>query len=695
VKLDKVSAQNFQGLETAELELADLTLIWGLNGSGKSSILDAIAWAVTGEAPRGGPAVDVLRQGSRGSAEVEAVFGGRSVIRRRSKTTGSVWIDGVETRAADADRAIEALLGAPLSAVSAALRSGALLDLPSDELQALIGGLTGASAGAEAIAAALGAEVADAARRAGLRLPAALKAFDVAATRAEEARRQAKRELAEREADLARLPTPASSPAPKERVESVLADLRARRAAEERSTGRSAGALEERRRALRSEAERLAQVAAPTEAPTDVESLAVQGAQAIAELARLGGELGAEERRLAELERDADGYQVEDAVLAGRAHGLEEKIGAAQKVRADADATLHALAVEGRSRKTLLERLPVGTVGPCPVLPETTCPVSDLTALAERLRAARDEVAGRYKAAAIALREADAEVARLRSESEASFSAQRRVEAHAAVEAARARVEDLRRRADEAAAAVKPIEAELRRAKIVAESAKAWTASQERLAAIRAELAQLATTAPAEPVDLAAIDAEIVRAESALEDWRRSEAREANAWKVKGAAARVADADAVAQACGPSGARSEIIAKAAGPFLDAANASLAQVAPSLRLELSAEMELEALRGAARLRPAQLSDGERMRLLWSLQVAVARLAKFPLVLVDRAELLDEGGKGALKRFAAGIAREGMQVVMVSCAAPPATLPAGVAGYVVEAGQVRSVGAAKAA
>jgi hypothetical protein len=159
----------------------------------------------------------------------------------------------------------------------------------------------------------------------------------------------------------------------------------------------------------------------------------------------------------------------------------------------------------------------------------------------------------------------------------------------------------------------------------------------------------------------------------------------------------VDDADLVAKACGPKGARAQLIAAACGPFLDAANAALARLANGfvVGLETDGELAFVVERGAARLRPAQLSEGEKTRLRWVLQYAAARLAGVGLLVLDHAELLDETGARGAKALAGECAAEGMQVLMLSCKAPPASVPAGVSAYVMETGRSRPIPAAQAA
>ena len=79
----------------------------------------------------------------------------------------------------------------------------------------------------------------------------------------------------------------------------------------------------------------------------------------------------------------------------------------------------------------------------------------------------------------------------------------------------------------------------------------------------------------------------------------------------------------------------------------------------------------------------------------LQLAVADLSEFKLLVLDRGELLDAEGKAALKRLLGAAVAAGIQVLMLSCAAPPAVSQPGMAIYVMEAGRSRQLTAAATA
>src|SRR5690606_17613741 len=133
-----------------------------------------ILWALTGQHVRGDGVADVVRQGAK-SAEVTIRAGDRIILRRRARSGGAtILIDGKEAITSEADRVVTDTLRASPQAISAALRAGAILDLPAAELQGLIADLTGAKVDADAIREALGDEVVESAKRIGVPLPKSL-----------------------------------------------------------------------------------------------------------------------------------------------------------------------------------------------------------------------------------------------------------------------------------------------------------------------------------------------------------------------------------------------------------------------------------------------------------------------------------------------------------------------------------------
>lgn len=691
--IEKLTVKNFEGIEQAELQLGKVTMLWGANGAGKSSLKDAIDFALLGDPLRGGTLADVVRQGAKG-ADAEVVLAGTdgkkpmTLWRHRTKSAGAVFVHGVETKAAEAEGIIRERLGAGPAAIAAALRAGAILELEPAKLQALLTGLTGATVDAAAIRQAFEAAVIEAAKRSGLSLPSALEQFAPCATAAEGARKLAKRQLADRQADLER--TPAGSTGDRGQLEQQLRDLQQRREKAIAAGAHDAGAREERIRSLQEQIQKLAAAEKPAADGAGAEAAEAKLATARAESSRIAGELAAEERRLVDAKKAADGFGDADRARLQRAEETGKQLAEAQKAEAEARGHLERLELEGKAKKALIERLPkAGCMGPCPVLPETECPLHDLSALEAKLKAARDDVGTRYREAKKEHAKAEKALDAARAEHEelkASCERSKAAEVAGLLEAKATELRQEGQKLDGRIAELAPRAEQLRAAR---QAWSAWTKATEQRQKLEADLAAVPAAQPAGE-DVSTVDAEIARVRSALDGMAQSERRAAADRAVKQAQQAVEDADAVAKACGPNGVKSKLLASAVGPFLATANEALARLAPGYQVALSDSFELMVGRGSVMLRPQQLSDGEQTRLRYVLQYAVCKLAGFRLLVLDRAELLDDSGKKALKQLAGACAAEGVQVLMLSCAPAPETVPAGVSAYVVEAGRVRAVG-----
>ena len=220
-----------------------------------------------------------------------------------------------------------------------------------------------------------------------------------------------------------------------------------------------------------------------------------------------------------------------------------------------------------------------------------------------------------------------------------------------------------------------------------AEAQRSWASLAAQRAELDRRIAEASKApAPAAAEDLGALDQQLAAAEAALVAGAVVEQRAQAEARVKAAEHAVADADLVAQVCGPKGARVQLLARALVPFLEEANAALALLATGYQVDVDTEGELSLVvrRGETTMRPAQLSDGERTRVLAVLQYAVTVLAGVDLLVLDRIELADDAGRAGLKQLAATAMGEGIQVLMLTSAPAPAEVPAGVVAYHVQDG-----------
>ncbi len=87
MKIKKVDINNFRGIKRASFELPHIAAICGKNGAGKTSLLNALRYALTGEEPEG----DIIRYDANStevSVEIEDVTSGTITLFTRIKERG-------------------------------------------------------------------------------------------------------------------------------------------------------------------------------------------------------------------------------------------------------------------------------------------------------------------------------------------------------------------------------------------------------------------------------------------------------------------------------------------------------------------------------------------------------------------------------------------------------------------------------
>jgi DNA repair exonuclease SbcCD ATPase subunit len=695
--------ENLLGITAAALDLAPVTAVYGPNGAGKTSLADLILHALTGELGRAPDVSALVRQGAKsGDVEVMLDVEGDPVGFRRHRTRGGkgeALVNGVVVKEEEFAQQVLGHLGGDARTLAAAFRSGALLELKAGDLQKMLVALTGARFDADGIAQAL-ADVAPAAQRVGLQLPTTIAGFPDAAARAEKVRLDAHRRAEAVKAKIAG--APALDPELAQQAQSVpltaidarLQELRATESTlvrgQQAAEAYAAGRHEEKLAALQQRIAELEAVPKPTgDAPDMV------GAEAAANAARKA--LAAAEAEAERAGRDAAAARARATgprELPADADALPAQLAAAEAEVNAGEATLAAGRKEGDRLRRMFEHLDAGRTG-------KACETCDRELTAD----VRDAIEGKLQRA----RESYIELQRSHAETVKARDALRtRV---AEVEAIRARIAAAAEadRLDAAAAAA--------RAK-VPELAATVTTAEARVAALRGSADTWATyrraqtdlgNALAEQRKLTAVKAPVLPAGDLDETRRRiAEGEKLRAVAVALAGLRTleaelkqideqwADADAVVKACGPKGVLPTLIAEGVGPFTDACNEALAQLAPEFRVGIAAEdFGIVVQVGERTLRPGQLSDGERTRLLYVLQYAVAKLAGVPFLVLDRTELLDDAGKAGLRRLIGACMGAGIQVLMLTCAPAPAAVPVGVTAYRMDAGRAERIGAAKAA
>lgn len=550
MRLARLTVSNFQGIAQAEVQPGTLTMIYGPNGAGKSSLADALLYVLTGEQARGRTLGRMIRTGAKG-LDVAAVLEGEERIearRKRTASAGQSYVDGGKVKDGSIETHIERAFGVEARAISAALRSGQILEMGPAALQDLLADLSDADLDAEAIREALGEAVLKAAARSNLDLPVDLGGFPDAMRKAEAARQAAKRALDRLEGDLSRLPE-----APRLAVVPNLADLRARRDAAVRANARRDAAIASATKVLSLREVELAaapDVEEPEGVAPDLAPIRARREAALAAHARRAGadeaKAAALRKRIAELqeipaftEDDAAAYQAavdanyeayqehkrieealaqtekeiewlrpktgEDAIPASRLPELDAELAAASAAGLEAAKKAASLTTEGKEKARLIERIPsCGSIGACPVL-EIECPVKagELVQIGATLGKAKAKLEAEQKKALAAEEAARLEIARLttlRSAARLSALVQERTALAAQLEEAEAtwhrhllekeRLGTLRTRAE----------------------------TRRHLPELEADLAEVEAAAAApEGEDLAALDAELRAAEEAAE----------------------------------------------------------------------------------------------------------------------------------------------------------------------------------
>lgn len=691
--LNKLAVRNFLGIYDAALEFGRFTILYGANGAGKTSLADAIFHLSTGEKTRGvGTFGELIRRGAK-SAFIDGELASGSGLTREVTNSGrELYIDGVLTKEKDAALALREVLPASLPAFRSALRSGAILDLKPAELQQLLVELTGASVDQEAVAKVLGESTVAAMARLKLPIPSSLGQLDTTAERAAKDRPAAKTKKSAAENDLGHVPPVARDVAEEAArpdvtttgQEKKLATLRAQRDTALRSQAGADGAREERRAdaaARLREAEGIAAralppaVAAPSRTKLDDAQRAVVRAQE---------HLAAIDRDVIALQRTTAGSMPVAPTLAEAQQAVED----AQKALAVAEAKRVALVKDGKALGEQVARLRSGGAEACP-----HCTQAIPAAVVDALEARMQTLRGQHADAVSLEEDATETCAQLRQQLVAA--SQR--DAHEKAVARLAELQASRPAAvaafDAAVASEKALRAEhdaiAQQAATYAAAKQAHDSAVAEAERLRQEIARIDAPSPVATVSLADLDAAIARATTvrdaipALEKKARFEK-----W-IAEADVEIEDRNAVEKAC--KSAKAELLARAVGPFVDAANTALATMAPGYTVEVVAAdgLSIVARHHGLTLPIEMLSDGFKTRVLYALQLATVRLAKVPLLILDRSELVDDEGRGAIAELASQCADEGIQVLLLSCKAAPAEVEEGFTAYVVSEGRVSRV------
>lgn len=265
MKINRLSIANFRNHRKTEIILDRVNFFAGHNNAGKTSILAAIEWAITGrcmwtdKAGRG--AAELICQGEKQAAVALDVAGLGAVIRSLPPHSLQVGrISGVN----EGQSAIHNFLGAGEDRLRVALNAGAFMAMSQAEQRAFLFNAYGLSWTAEKVAADLadwlnnkGYKDEDAgrlAKRAKGYYPANItggpEIFEAMEKRAKEERKELKKDKQRAEAALAEIGDTGTSqkeePSQAEQIQIQLSELKERRDEPERKPGRGPGHIAQR-----------------------------------------------------------------------------------------------------------------------------------------------------------------------------------------------------------------------------------------------------------------------------------------------------------------------------------------------------------------------------------------------------------------------------------------------------------------
>jgi DNA repair exonuclease SbcCD ATPase subunit len=355
MRINKLALHNFRNHKNNAVELGRLNIFVGRNNSGKSSILSAIEWALTGRnlwtdrAGRG--AGDLVTRGEKNCQVGLEIDGLGGVVRAMPPHTLTV---GKGRNLQESQAAIYHHLGADEQVVQILLNAGSFINLPPAEQKAFLFALCGISCTAEEIAGATvqylrrNGTSDEQAREAASRVksllprgfggdPAILEGME---KRAREQRRESKKDLERTRAALAEMELPNLPDGldldDKEAVERQLAELEREKNELLKAHGARRAAQENLAR-CRDRAEKLA-----------------------AELERLKSERDG-------LVREAAGREREE--LAGELDWVQTQVEQVSTAASDLDRELAGLQAAVRARQAVVEKLQAFD-GRCPLAPE-------------------------------------------------------------------------------------------------------------------------------------------------------------------------------------------------------------------------------------------------------------------------------------------------------------------------------------
>ncbi len=622
MKINRLIIENFRNHKKTEINMERINFFAGHNNAGKTSILAAIEWALTGrcmwtdKAGRG--AADLVRQGEKQAAVALDVEGLGAVV--RSLPPHSLQVErasGVN----EGQAAIYNYLGVDESRLQVAFNAGAFLAMSQAEQRAFLFSAYGLSWTAEQVAAELARWLAEkkysdeeaqrlAAKARGY-YPAGVASgpeiFEAMEKRAKEERRELKKYKQQIESALDEIKAASLNQVPPEGLEDLknrLAGMKKRRDEMLKACGASREA-QARRQALE---ERIAQAEKKTAgARARAESLA-------AELEGLGG----------------SGEASGTPNSAGEEEELQEKVDAAGRAVAAAKSKLEAIDKAGQALTSKDRRCPLA-----PGLLQCGLTEDQLDAVLISLRREHKITSQELERQKAALKEATEKLAAVRKSQEESQARARRVLL---------------------------IQGELNTQKQLAEALEA------SIAGLRKEMASLPEEDQGLLEDLDQLEAAICRAESALAQHGEAEAlagrKAALERDFETLDAEVADLEVLVKALGPDGLRRDLLAGILEGFVGRVNDRLGRLTEgAYQVSLAPDMAILCRANGGPLLPLKLlSKSEQLRVGIAVSEALSAAAGLRFIAIDEADMLDQENRDLLAGMLLDTADEFDQVLV---------------------------------
>ncbi|MCL5047055.1 MAG: AAA family ATPase [Actinobacteria bacterium] len=225
--------------------------------------------------------------------------------------------------------------------------------------------------------------------------------------------------------------------------------------------------------------------------------------------------------------------------------------------------------------------------------------------------------------------------------------------------------------------------------------------AKKRVDRLQAQLESLpqagqATDKAALQSQLAELDTRLAKGEQLLRDvetegLRRGQLESARA-DAENARQRVEVLEVLVEAFGPNGIKATLLNRALGPIQDRINERLSALTPDMQVEFDQGESFRILvrHAGVTLPPSGLSTSERLRLGIALQDAMAQLSGLRMMIVDDAEVLDVQNRGRLLDMLLATQEDYDTVIVIASRSEvePAPPPFdGVAMFMCEEGTVR--------